>query len=326
MNRRLLLWQTRKVSLRIRRLIYSQLYRNPNTSLENSILVAGTARSGTTWLADILAGMLNGRILFEPFNPRLVQPYSSFHYFQYMRPDEPNEALKIFCHQVLTGNLCHPWIDRQVDYLNAENRIIKAIRANLMLKWLHGRFPQVPLIFIIRHPCAVVLSRMQLGWDTDKDIEPFLAQPKLVEDFLEPYLDMIAQAKTDVEKHAIIWCISNLIPLKQFEDIPLHILFYEHLCTQPETELRRLISVINYPYQRKILTKVATPSATSRPTSAIVLGSERLTRWQNELSAKQAEKVLTIVNEFGLSYLYGDGFHPICSASEREIANDNLIA
>ena len=304
MNRRLFLWQTRKLGLRIRRLLYSRLYRNPKPSLENSILVAGTARSGTTWLADILAGVVNGRILFEPFNPRLVQPYSSFHYFQYMRPNEPNEALESFCHQALTGNLRHPWIDRQVDYLNAENRVIKAIRANLMLKWLHERFPQVPLIFIIRHPCAVVLSRMQLGWDTDRDIEPFLAQPKLVTDFLEPYLDTIALAKTDVEKHAIIWCISNLIPLRQFEDGQLYILSYENLCIQLEVELHLLFQKKHLYYDVRNLAQFTRPSVTSQPKSAIFEGTDPIYQWRSQLSNEQVKRILTIVDLFGLGHLY----------------------
>ncbi|NIP33259.1 hypothetical protein GWO25_05260, partial [Candidatus Saccharibacteria bacterium] len=110
------------------------------------------------------------------------------------RPEEPNYALEKFCRQIFTGAIRHPWIDRQVEYLNADFRVIKAIRANLLLKWVHERFPEMPQIFIIRHPCAVVLSRMELGWDTDKDIAPFLSQPKLIEDFLDPYLDVIEQA------------------------------------------------------------------------------------------------------------------------------------
>ena len=57
---------------------------------------------------------------------------------------------------------------------------------------------------------------MELGWDTDSDIEPFLSQPDLVEDHLRDHLDIIQTANTDEEKHAIIWCVSNLVPLKQF--------------------------------------------------------------------------------------------------------------
>lgn len=52
------------------------------------------------------------------------------------------------------------------------------------LKWLRIRFPKVPLLFILRHPCAVVLSRKELGWPADSDLEPFLQQESLIEDFL----------------------------------------------------------------------------------------------------------------------------------------------
>ena len=86
----------------------------------------------------------------------------------------------------------------------------------MALKWLHENFPVVPTVFIIRHPCAVVLSRMELNWATDSNIEPFLNQPDLVTDQLAPFTNIISKASTVEEKHAIIWSVSNFVPLTQF--------------------------------------------------------------------------------------------------------------
>src|SRR5918995_2655527 len=186
------------------------LYRDSNGDAGQSIMVAGTARSGTTWLAEIIASQMASRIMFEPFHSRLVPAFSGFHYFHYMRPEEQNDELLTYCRRVFTGTIRHRWIDREVEHLFPTHRIIKEIRANLFLKWARIRFPQVPLVLILRHPCAVVSSRMQLGWATDEDIEPFLAQPRLVHDFLEDKLDMIRSAQSPEEKHAVIWCVSYL--------------------------------------------------------------------------------------------------------------------
>jgi hypothetical protein len=84
----------------------------------------------------------------------------------------------------------------------------------------------------MRHPCAVVLSRIELGWATDRDIEPFLVQPHLLEDHLDPYFDLIYRAETVEEKHAVIWSVSNLVPLKQFNSNEWKVVYYENLCTQ----------------------------------------------------------------------------------------------
>jgi hypothetical protein len=303
-------WHYRWLWRRLRRLVFSKLYRDSNRDLHRSILVAGTARSGTTWLGDILASQLRGRVMFEPFHSRKVKAYSHYHYFHYMHPHEKDEGLAAFCRTVFSGEIRDKWIDGYVEVLLPQYRIIKEIRANLLLKWIQNNFPQVPQLFIIRHPCAVVLSRMALNWDTDRDIESFLAQPKLVEDFLGEKLDVIKKAVHPEEKHAIIWCVTNLIPLRQFQENELNVLFYENLCTQPEVEIARLFQAIQLGYQDSLFNTLEVPSTTTRPTSAIVIGEDNLSRWQNRLHSKQIDKILNVVEAFGLEYLYGDSLIP----------------
>jgi hypothetical protein len=75
-------------------------------------MIAGTARSGTTWLAETVTSELSGRLVFEPFHSRLVADFRRFQYFQYMRPDDEDEQLLEFSRRVLTGRLRHPWTDR----------------------------------------------------------------------------------------------------------------------------------------------------------------------------------------------------------------------
>jgi hypothetical protein len=273
--------------------------------------VAGTARSGTVWLADMIASQIPCRFMFEPFNPHLVPDYRDFHYFQYMRPGSEDKKLYTFAHNVFSGEIRNRWIDHQNERIFPKYRLVKEIRANLLLKWLHGNFPDVPIIFLMRHPCAVVLSRMQLGWATDRDIEPFLAQPSLIEDHLAPHVDMIRNAKTDEEKHAVIWSVSNLIPLKQFQPAGLKVVYYENLCTQPGVELPSIFKEIGHQYEGFGLGRIANrPSQTAQETSAVVMGADKIEGWKRSLSSKQIDNILNIVDAFGLSYLYGDSFSP----------------
>ncbi len=268
-------------------------------------MVAGAARSGTTWLGDIIAAQLNCRTMFEPFHSRLVEEFRDFHYFHYMRPDEDDESLCAFAERVFTGRIRHPWIDREVEVLRPEFRLVKEIRACLFLKWLRERFPEVPLVFIVRHPCAVVASRIKLGWATDGDIEPFLAQPKLVEDHLHPYLDLIAGATTDEEKHAVVWCVSNLVPLRQFESGGLDVVFYEELCLHPEEEITRVFAALGRRPDRRAFDSARRVSATARGFSAVVTGDDPVTRWRRDLSEDQEARIVEVVERFGLGHLYG---------------------
>ena len=305
-------WRASKLRRRIVRKTCSILYKDTNRDVNRSILIAGTGRSGTTWLADIIASpIIPCRVMFEPYHSDKVSEFNSYHYFHYLRPEDDDPQLQSFCQKIFSGAIRHPWIDRQIEHLRPEYRLVKEIRANLFLRWIHDRFPEVPLLFIIRHPCAVVLSRMNLKWATDSDIEPFLAQPALIEDFLSDKMNMIKRAKTPEEKHALIWCISNLVPLHQFRSHPLHIVFYEHLCEQPEVELPKIFNTIGHSFNDSAVDRVSRPSTTAMRTSAVVTGRDKISHWREKLASKQIDNILSVVEQFGLGYLYDDSLRPV---------------
>lgn len=301
--------------------LISHLYRDTNGDSRRALVVAGTARSGTTWLAEMIAAPLACRILFEPFHPGKVQAFSHFDYFHYERPFTDNAPLYTYCDTVLRGAIRHPWIDREASVLRPDYRLIKEIRANLFLKWMQQHFPHTPILLILRHPCAVVASRLQLQWATDSDIASFLRQPPLVEDFLADKLELIAQARSAAAKHAIIWCISNAVPLQQFAPGELPIVFYEHLLTQPEMVLTAVFQQIGVPLDPESVSQLTRrPSATSKKHSAVMTGANPLTQWQKQLSASQIEDVLAVVAAFGLDTLYNDSPMPRQRGMEDELS------
>ncbi|MGH7544424.1 MAG: sulfotransferase [Gemmatimonadota bacterium] len=293
------------------------MYRDADPDVRKSILIAGTGRSGTTWLADVLATVFPCRIMFEPFHRDFIEAYRDFHYFHYARPAESDERLLSYCQTVFSGSIRHPWIDSGVGHLFPKYRVVKEIRANLFLRWIRERFPGLPILFLVRHPCAVVLSRMRSDWATDLDIAPFLAQEKLIEDHLKDRLDLIRGARRVEEKHAIVWCVSNLVPLAQFEPGELDVVFYERLCTQPEPEIRRIIQILNKePFEAeeaklgRALRRIDVPSGTTLRSSAVVTGEDPVGRWRKHLSRDQIANILAVVEAFGLGHLYGDSDRP----------------
>jgi hypothetical protein len=295
--------------------VCGRLYRDSNGDPRRSVMVAGTARSGTTWLAEIIASQSRSRIMFEPFHSRLVPGFRGFQYFQYMRPEESNDELLAYCRQVFSGSIRNRWIDREIEHLLPTYRVIKEIRANLFLQWAHRRFPEVPFVLILRHPCAVVASRMQLGWATDQDIESFLAQPKLLEDFLYDKLDLIRACRTAEEKHATIWCISYLVPLRQLPAGEVSIAWYERLCTQPATELPRILQGTGQGYRASLLDRLHQPSKTTVATSPVMQGRHVVDCWKRDLSSDQVRRILSVVERFGLGFLYDESPLPLIDGS-----------
>ncbi|MEO8355881.1 MAG: sulfotransferase [Chloroflexota bacterium] len=310
MDRKQIHFWVNKFSRRAVQLAGGYLYVNPKKDFNRSILVAGTGRSGTTWLGDLITSQIRCRVMFEPFNPDLVPEYHGFNYFQYMRPGTENLEFCAFARKVFSGEIRNHWIDHQNERIHSQYRLIKEIRINLALKWLHDNFPQLPIILLLRHPCAVVSSRMELGWATDDDIEPFLSQADLVTDYLGEHLELIRNAKMEEEKHAIIWSISNLVPLQQFMPGELKIVYYENLCTQPEIELPAVLALIGQKYAEPLIDKLNRPSQTTRVTSAVVTGTDKITGWKKKLAPSQIENILRIVDGFGLGQLYGDSVSP----------------
>lgn len=293
------------------RFLCSRFYKDGNRDIRNSIIVAGAGRSGTTWVADIIASQLPCRIMFEPFHSEKVEAFGQFSYFLYMRPQESNPALLDFAERILLGNIRNPWIDSEVDRIFPKFRLIKEIRANLFLKWLSYMFPDVPIVFVVRHPCAVVLSRLRAGWATDEDIQAFLSQEELMGDFLSDKMQKIRKATTDEEKHAIIWCIQHLVPFRQFLPGELQIIYYENLCLQPEKEVSRIFKIIKHEHRDNVFRYLRKPSNTTAIHSAILSGEDKIKAWKKYLSNTQIDNILSVVRDFGVDYIYGDSFEPI---------------
>jgi len=267
-------------------------------------MVAGTARSGTTWLAELIASQQPTRIMFEPFDPIHVPDFAPFPQFLYVRPGEHNVELHAFCERLFTGQIRHPRIDKTIDVLRPKARLVKDVRANLLLKWINSQFPDLPLVLILRHPCAVVTSRMELGWATDDDISPMMSQHQLIEDHFQDQVDVIKGARHDEEKHAIIWSMHNAVPLSQFKNGGLTVVKHEDFIADPRSSLKSLCKSIGWTYDDKLDRIYRRPSRTSSRTTALRGGAAANRRWQNSLSSSQIDRVMRVVDAFGLGHLY----------------------
>jgi hypothetical protein len=285
--------------------VAKRLFRDPGGGPENTILVAGVARSGTTWLAEIIASQTRARIMFEPFYSPHVQGFRDFDYVLYMRPEDDNAALRVFAGQVLSGTIRDPhWVDGHVDRFLPRCRIVKDVRVCLFLRWLHDRFPQVPILFIIRHPCAMVASYLAMKWSADDDLDSMLGQPKLVTDHLSELMPVIRAATEAHEKRALVWCIENLVALRQFENRHLEIVRYEDLVLRPDVTIPRLFAAIKRPFRDSVFRVHRRPSLTVRSWSPLLHGGDPTRAWQSILSRSQIDDVMDIVHAFGLGHLY----------------------
>ncbi|MBW1855726.1 MAG: sulfotransferase domain-containing protein, partial [Deltaproteobacteria bacterium] len=119
---------------------------------DSTVFISGMGRSGTTWLSELINYNNSYRDIFEPFHPHKVKETKIFKYNQYLNPKDQNPKLLNQANKILSGRFQSKWTDRNNKKIVATERIIKDIRTNLMLKWLKGIRPDMPIILIVRHP------------------------------------------------------------------------------------------------------------------------------------------------------------------------------
>ncbi len=303
--------------------------RNPDH--RKSIFLAGTGRSGGTWLSEIINQRNEYRFVFEPFHPKRTPWMKPFEERKYLRPDEKDPEFLALAQSIVTGRIRHPWTERFNRRFVAHQRLIKEDYANLMMKWLHVNFPGMPLILLLRHPCAVAVSFVAHNYRGA--VMPLLEQEKLVEDFLHPYVDEIRRARDTFEKTVFLWCVETLVPLRQCRPEEMHVVFFENLVQHPEQELGRLFSYLGKSMDNLNLEKLNIPSLTARrATSAVWTGDDRVAGWKNKVSDEQCQRALEILKLFGLDSIYTDAPMPraegaleIMKGGEEHNKLDNLV-
>lgn len=275
----------------------------------NSIFIAGSGRSGTTWLQEIINFQNEYRILFEPFYPEKVEIVSHWQPFQYLKVTVDDRKYINPARAVLSGNIRNKWVDKYNRRLFSNKRIIKDIRANLMLFWMKRQFPELPVVLILRHPCAVANSKIQANWDDN--LSHYLSQEGLMEDFLSPYKSQIKTFDSSFDRHICSWCIENFIPLKQFQNHEIYVTFYEYLCVKSEAEIKNIFAFIRKTYSQKVLKQIKIPSLETSKRSAIISGTDLVSAWRKNISEKELARALEIISMFRMDKIYCDEDLPL---------------
>lgn len=299
----------RRISGRILWPLISPLYVDCNPDYRSTIFLAGTEKSGTTWISDIINYRREYRYVFEPFWSVKVDICRGFKPRQYLRPDNQERYFIETAQAILSGRIRNKWTDKYHRRFIAGKRLIKDIRVNLFLKWIHNHFPEIPIILLLRHPCAVARSHLRRTY-LQPDLREFLAQEELMEDFLNPFRKEIEVAQTKFDKFVFRWCIENYVPLRQFRRGEIHLAFYENFCEKPKSEIDRLFSFLGKDYDEAVFGQLRTPSPVSREVSAIISGRSLTDSWREQITDAQIQKAIEILSLFGLDRIYSQGSMP----------------
>jgi hypothetical protein len=272
-----------------------------NPDHRSSILVFGSGRSGTNWLAETINYDQAHRFIVEPFNRERVPIAAGFSKAQYLRPDDDDPRFVEPASAIFQGRVRCPWTDSLNARSIAHSRVIKDVRSSLLSAWIAAHFPGMPLVFIVRHPCAVAHSRTRLNW-VPRAADVYLEQAALMEDHLEPFRDVIEASHTPFLRHVLDWCIENYVPMRQLDSVRPCIVRYERLVADRVRELRRVFDHIGRPFGIEAVRRSERPSATSftSPANRAYAKWETSDLWHEQRPRSEIRAATSIVERFGL--------------------------
>lgn len=268
------------------------------------VLIAGSGRSGSTWLAELLNVRGDHRVIWEPLNEEQVPLARVIGARRYLRASDDAPAERAAFARILTGRTGGAWIDTFNRPGVYRRRLVKIIRGNLMLGWVRATFPHVPIVFLMRHPGAVIASWARQGWRQSLSAEPMLAQPALVEAHgLHAWCSRPRDAMADM---LLAWCIENAVPLHEVGLGGMCIVRYEDLKADPAGQLQRICDWIGRPLDPRMLARIDQPSALTGEHSPLTRGEDPATAWQRELDAHTCRLIDEHLARFGLGAYYSE--------------------
>jgi hypothetical protein len=301
---------------RIKQAILAANYRLGN--YREAFWLIGDGRSGTTWVADLVSHQMRYRQLFEPFHPQMVSHASFLRPHQYMRPDATDERLQDLAADVFSGRFAHRHVDSVNRAFAYRGLVVKDIFANLFAYWASLRFPAVKVILLIRNPFAIAVSKSRRkNWYWLTEPLDLFAQHDLRDDFIGPFEDTIRETSATgnyLLNQVLIWAITNYVPLRQFGPDRLHVTFYEDVYANPNREVAGILAfarpALAMPHVDIDPDVIARPSWVSGSKSTLAQERSPITSWKHELSTRDIDAGLKILERFGLAELYDDQVQP----------------
>lgn len=264
--------------------------------IRDTIILSGSPRSGTTWLSEILNTIPRSCILWEPLNMDTI-PYLNKLGFQWRTSisiGESRPSVESYLGGVLTGKKLNSHITSRAnlgELFRCKHYIVKFCRAQRLFGWLADRFATRTPILLIRHPCAVIASQINLdiyppGWK--------YTESRSKEDWAEAI--------------ATTWCEDYYDALSLPKPHPWILVTYERLVTQGQSEITRIFEALEIEMPEKAIHQLEVPSSMTQKGSSLE-EEIPLATWTSRLSKGQIERILNVVSKYGLDF-YSDALEP----------------
>jgi hypothetical protein len=280
-----------------------------------NFFVIATPRSGSTWLAELLATQGRCKIVNEPLNLRkkVVRDNLKLSEWDGLFKPECRPLIRSYLQTFIDGT------DNDLRYKRERpfTRFWHLRTDRIVFKMLFGGEDDIHwfwrefdgyVIHLLRHPIAVAQSRERLP-----RLHSFL-RPPFSSNFSALQLDHaqgILHSSDTFQMRILDWCLQNAVPLRHATSTSL-LVTYEQLVLQPEVVIHRLASQFNLPHEEAMLRHVYRASRStgkSNARSQNVLRDENQIRrqrewlvdkWRERSSPAQLDRAFETLHIFGM--------------------------
>lgn len=189
------------------------------------IIIVGSARSGTSWLSEVIARQFRYRMLFEPEH-EFNTPKGILLADQWIQTKMESPEANGYLHQVFANRVDNDWIaqisNRKYKMhlwpIIPKKYIIKFVRANLSAKFMNEEF-KIPLIHILRNPYDVLASQQRVKFPWLFNLDHFQNQDSVVALVKNEFNFDLKQNKffSPLQALTLRWCLENVLPLQVLE-------------------------------------------------------------------------------------------------------------
>jgi len=286
-----------------------------NLQSPKGILVTGAPRSGTSWVGRMLSLAENTNYLHEPLNNQFAvnsfneEPFP--YWFMYLNKDNQDDYLEKISRMIGLQP------GRRSNKKGKQIPVIKDPIAVFSSEWLAHTY-DLDVVFLVRHPGAVIRSILTLGWNTKPKV--FFRQRPLMNAYLSEYeaeLREYQNLDNKLAQAALMWkMIYHVAHIFQERNPNWTFVRHEDLCSQPVQEFRTIYSDIGLDFTEQIEQDIMDYSSSKNPAQPAKHwdikrdSKSNINIWYNYFSKEQISEIRALVEPIS-SHYYRDNEWPL---------------
>jgi len=290
---------------------------------KKNIYIFTTAKSGSTWLMEMIATQRGIKYINEPFLVRnynaRFRPLPADLNFLLPNPDRRRLIANYFkelSHNKIPGQSLS--ILSKFHNLFTNRIVFKIQRCKDLMPWFEEEL-RAQIVYLVRHPLAVAVTQQRYD-----RLPLFLANDRFCERYLTPELKeygwSIVRDGSELEKKVLNWSLQNLPPMNFFDRTNWVCLTYEDLVTKPRAMVEMLAKKLELPDPEKMFRQASIPCSSShssdketksylRQSSDADNRTVLLRKWRKKVTEQEELHAFKILERFGIDlYQAGNNF------------------